>query len=135
MKKLLPLFILTILISSAYSQQTTLSFCAGIDNERCAFNNTKFITSPDSTIAKIFMMVAGDNELPLGSTKLVYKIYQLDKTGAETMINTIEQNIEANWIYAWQSAFFYTPGKYTVKVYSDTNRLLNNKSFELIDKL
>ncbi len=133
MKNFFTLLAITISCTLAYSQ-TTLSFCAGIDNERCAFNNTKFISVPDSSTAKIFMMVSGNSDLTLASGKLIYKMYSVNKKGEEVYINTLEQSIQPEWIYAWQPAFFNTPGKYTVKVYNDANRLLNSKSFELFDK-
>ena len=127
-------WVLMVVASTLVYSQTTLSFCAGIDNERCAFNNTKFISVPDSSTAKIFMMVSGNNDQTLATGKLIYKLYSVNKKGEETYINTLEQSIQPEWIYAWQPAFFNTPGKYTVKVYNDANRILNTKSFELFDR-
>ncbi|MFN8323159.1 MAG: hypothetical protein U0T74_10925 [Chitinophagales bacterium] len=127
-------WVLMVVASTLVYSQTTLSFCAGIDNERCAFNNTKFISVPDSSTAKIFMMVSGNNDQTLATGKLIYKLYSVNKKGEETYINTLEQSIQPEWIYAWQPAFFNTPGKYTVTVYNDANRILNTKSFELFDR-
>ena len=127
-------WVLMVVASTLVYSQTTLSFCAGIDNERCAFNNTKFISVPDSSTAKIFMMVSGNNDQTLATGKLIYKLYSVNKKGEEVYINTLEQSIQPEWIYAWQPAFFNTPGKYIVKVYNDANRILNTKSFELFDR-
>lgn len=122
-----------ICISVAHGQ-TSLKFCTGVDNYKCQFNNTKFITSPDSTTAKIYMMVSGANDVPLGTTKLVYKIYNIDAKGNELYMATLDQEMKPDWVFAWYPYTFNTPGKYEVKIYNDVTEMLSTKSFELFDK-
>lgn len=133
MKKIFTAVIMQSLFFAVYSQ-TTLSFCTGVDNSKCQFNNTKFITTPDSTTARIFMMVSGANDIPLGTTKLVYKIYNIDKKGNELYMATLDQEMKPDWVFAWYPYTFNTPGKYEVKIYNDATEMLSTKSFELFDK-
>ncbi len=133
MKKVFALFIMLVCINAVHSQ-TSLKFCTGVDNYKCQFNNTKFITSPDSTTAKIYMMVSGANDVPLGTTKLVYKIYNIDAKGNELYMATLDQEMKPDWVFAWYPYTFNTPGKYEVKIYNDASEMLSTKSFELFDK-
>ena len=112
--------------------QTTLSFCASVEKDGyCAFYNTKFITSPDSVTGKIYMLLRNPNGI--GQKHVVYKIYNVDKEANETLLSTIEQNMEPDWIYAWQTGTFKSPGKYRVMVYTDGDELISNKSFEFFN--
>lgn len=133
MKKIFALVTMVICVGVVHSQ-TSLKFCTGIDNSKCQFNNTKFITSPDSTTAKIYMMVSGANDIPLGTTKLVYKIYNIDAKGNELYMATLDQEMKPDWVFAWYPYTFNTPGKYEVKIYNDAAEMLSTKSFELFDK-
>lgn len=130
--KTLALLLSLTFISLFLSAQTTLSFCTSVEGDGyCAFNNTKFITSSDSATGRLYMLLRNSNGI--GQTHVTYKIFSVDKEGVETYQNAIEQNMEAQWLYAWQIGFFKTPGKFKVKVMSDDNKTICSKSFELYD--
>lgn len=129
MKKPLTIIALLFFITSAYSQ-TTLSFCTHVqDNGYCTFDNNKFITTPDSTTGRIFMKI--NSSIALG-TKLIYKIYKVDKNAEEKFSQLLDQNIQADWFMAWEPFNFATNTKYNIKVFNDANNMICSKSFELI---
>lgn len=129
MKKLISLFVLALTAGALYSQ-ATISFCTYVDMQGyCAFNNNKFITTPDSTNGRIFIKI-NSNE-PLGS-KLVYKIFSVDKAGEEKQTNSFEQAINADWYSAWQPYVFATNASYKVQVFNDADKMISSKTFELI---
>jgi hypothetical protein len=129
MKKPLTIIALLFFIASAYSQ-TTLSFCTHVqDNGYCAFDNNKFITTPDSTTGRIFMKI--NSTITLG-TKLTYKIYKVDKNGEEKFSQLVDQSIQPDWMMAWEPYTFATNAKYTIKVFNDADKMICSKSFELI---
>ncbi len=111
--------------------QTTLSFCAAMRDENCVFNNTKFISSPDSSTAEITMLVR--NASGLSTSNLNYKLYVLNGKGEEIFLKNIPQKAQAEWVYAWQANTFKSPGKYKVRVYNDKEEQVCSKSFELFD--
>lgn len=128
------IFVISLLLTLAamlVRGQTTLSFCAAMRDENCVFNNTKFITSPDSTFAEILMLVR--NAEGLGSSTFNYKMFAVDDKGVESLVGSVEQKCEPSWIYAWQSKRFKTPGRYKVRVYDSTEKQVCSKSFELFD--
>jgi hypothetical protein len=128
------LLIFSFLITATYftKAQTTLSFCTSVEKDGyCAFYNTKFITSPDSSTGRIYMLLR--NPSGIRQKHVTYHIFTLDKNGTETLINKIEQSMEPDWIYAWQTGTFQSPGKYRIKVFTDAGQLLCNKSFELFN--
>ena len=132
MKKIIPAFIL--LLGSALAHgQTSLSFCTFVNasNQECVFDNDKFITSPDSTHARLFMMLRG-NEV-FGTVKVVYKVFAIDRFGKEVFKFDVNQDVETAWMNAWQPAIFATPGKYMVKVYRDSTHIITSKGFEFFN--
>ena len=131
MKKIIALLVLTLSISSIYCQ-TTLRFCAAVspDNGYCVFNNTKFISPPDSTSERIYMHIK--NPKGLSSSKVTFKIFSVGKKGEETFSHSMVQNIKPHWDSSWQNGMFNSPGTYLIKVYNDVDLLICSKSFELI---
>jgi hypothetical protein len=115
-----------------YSQYN-LSFCTFVNsaNQECVFNNTKFITSPDSAHARIYMMLRGGQIF--GTEHLTFKIYGVDRFDKEVYLNTITQDVHADWMNAWQPAQFNTPGKYMVKVFKDDSTMITSRSFEFFN--
>ncbi|MCW3126982.1 MAG: hypothetical protein JWO03_2640 [Bacteroidetes bacterium] len=113
--------------------QTTLSFCTFVNatNQECVFDNTKFITSPDSTHAKLFLMLRG-NEV-FGTTHLIYKIYAIDRFEKEVFLFEVGQEVESIWMNAWQPVVFNTPSKYMVKVFRDPTHLIVSRGFEFFN--
>lgn len=128
-KKALTFIALLFFKATAYSQ-TTLSFCTHIgDNGYCAFDNNKFITTPDSTTGRIFMKI--NSTVTLG-TKLTYKIYTVGKNLEEKFSKSVDQSIQADWLMAWEPYVFATGAKYNVKIFNDADKMICSKSFELI---
>ena len=129
MKKIIIAVMIMVFATSVFSQ-TTISFCTYIDADGyCAFNNNKFITTPDSTTGKIFMKVGGTSGL---GTKLVYKIFTVDKKGIEKLTMSLDQSIKQDWFFAWMPYIFPTNIKYKVQVFNDADKMICSKSFELI---
>ena len=128
-KKTLTITALLFFIATAYSQ-TTLSFCTHVqDNGYCAFDNNKFITTPDSATGRIFMKI--NSTLSLG-TKLTYKIYTVGKNAEEKFSKSVDQTIQPDWMMAWEPYVFATGAKYNVKIFNDADKMICSKSFELI---
>jgi hypothetical protein len=111
--------------------QTQLSFCGAVNDGNCTFNNTKFITSLDSLTGTVYMLVKNANGL--SASKLTYKVFAVDNAGTEKLLDSLEQDIEANWIYAWKTATVPTPGKYKVRVYDETGKMVSTKGFDFYD--
>ena len=132
MKKIIPALLFLIFCTCAYSQ-TALSFCTFVNatNQECVFDNEKFITSPDSTHARLFMLLRGNE--PFGTVKMIYKVYAIDRFGKEVFLFDINQEVETAWMNAWQPAMFNSPGKYMVKVYKDTEHMIASKGFEFFN--
>jgi hypothetical protein len=112
--------------------QTTLSFCTAVEQDGyCAFYNDKFITSPDSSFGRVYLLLRNPNGV--GVTHATFKIYELDKEGKETYQNSLDQTLETDWVYAWKIGFFKSPGKFRVKVENDAGEIICGKSFELFN--
>ena len=91
-------------VSVTYSQ-TTLSFCASVEKDGyCAFDNTKFITSPDSEEGRIYLLLR--NKDGIGLTHATFKLFTIDKEGKETFMTSLDQDLSTDWIYAWKIGFF-----------------------------
>jgi len=97
-------------------------------NQECIFENTKFITTRDSTKARIFMLLRSAQVY--GTSKLIFKIYGIDRFDKEVFLFDITQEVKEEWMNSWQPASFTTPGKYMVKVYKEDNTLITSRGFE-----
>jgi hypothetical protein len=129
MKKITLIAIITFFATGLFSQ-TSLIFCTVVSPEGyCVLNNTKFISSPDSSKALIYMKVMNPKGLP--TSKLVYKVYNVGAKGEETYYDTFEQHIQNGWDASWQPDRFPSPGKYMVRIFDETSQELCHKSFEL----
>jgi hypothetical protein len=113
--------------------QSLLSFCTFVNNptQECIFDNTKFITTPDSTHGRIFMMLKSSQAF--GTAKLTFKVFGIDRFGNEVLVNTIVQDVQPEWLSAWQPGVFTSPGKYMVKVYKEDGTLINSRGFEFFN--
>ena len=134
MKRICGLVILTIFAFAGRSQ-TSLSFCTFVNNQNseCIFDNTKFITTPDSTHATLFLMLRSNSVF--GTDLITYKIYSLDHSGKEIFLRSVTQTVQGDWMNAWQPSSFVSPGKYFIKVYSDAAGLnmITSRGFELFN--
>ena len=72
------------------------------------------------------------SESVIGSSKVFFKIFSVNKNGEEKLENTLEQRIEPNWTMSWMPYLFASPSKFNVKVFNAENQLLCAKSLELI---
>lgn len=117
---------------SAYSQNAALTFCTHVNSptQECVFENTKFITTPDSTHAKLFMFFHG--RVPIGAGRLTYKVYAIDRFGNEVFLRDVNQDVQAEWLTAWQPDVFTSPGKYMVKVLIGTQEMVS-RGFEFFN--
>ncbi len=111
--------------------QSKLSICAGVDGEgNCYLNNTKFITSPGKADGLFFMMV--NNKNGLNTNSIDFKIYDVNAKGEESLTRSVRQDIGRDWIFAWKSELFNSPGKYSVEITDGNGLLLDKKTFELM---
>ena len=132
MKKIIATLAMFLCLYNIYSQ-TTVSFCASVDpNGYCIFNNNKFFLSPDSTSQKIFMEVKSANTFA-GINKIVFKIYSVSKSGVEKYESMADQEVHADWMFAWVPHIFPSAGKYNVKIYNDQDQLICSKALEIFD--
>jgi hypothetical protein len=113
--------------------QSELSFCTFVSYQpqEFVFENTKFITTPDSTHARLFMIIRSHEEFD--TTRLTFQIFVIDRFGNEVYFNTVREDVKATWAIAWQPALFTTPGRYMVKVYGCDNNLIATRSLELFN--
>ena len=112
---------LFILWSAAGSAQTSLKFCQETDQDgKCKKQASEFTISKDGGTITFELK----SHEPLGTTKVLYKIFKLSDNGKAAFNNTIEQNVQEQWNYAWEEAVFYDPGTYKVMVYDNTDNLL-----------
>lgn len=133
MKKIIGLCLVLITSLGTAFGQVSLDFCASVESTgACNFNNVKFITSPDSTKGKVFMEVKSTGVEPIGAAMVLFKIYKVSKTGEEKFETMLQQNIKPDWLYAWMPYTFDSPGKFNVKIYNESDKLLCSKTFELI---
>lgn len=121
-------------VSASAHSQALLSFCTFVNNtsQECVFENTKFITTPDSTHGRLFMLLRSAQ--PYGTSKLSFKVYGIDRFGAELYLRTVTQDVEPNWQNSWQPSVFTSPGKYMIKVYKgDSDTLITTRGFEFFN--
>lgn len=112
---------LFVLWSAAGSAQTTLKFCVETDKDgKCKKQASEFTISKDGGTI-IFEL---KSPAPLGTSKVLYKIFKLSDNGKAVFNNTIEQDVQEKWNYAWEEAVFYDPGTYKVMAYDNTDNLL-----------
>ena len=129
MRKLVTVLLFTCCMPSLYSQ-AVLTFCTYVEQGgHCIFDNKKFITSPDSASGRIFMEVKSTDAL---GAKLTYKIFSVGKNSEEKLVQSLDQNLQADWMMAWEPYVFPTNTKYSVKVYNEANIVICSKSFELV---
>ena len=113
--------------------QSELSFCTFVSNQtqECVFENTKFITTPDSTHARLFMILRSNETFD--TTRLTFQIFSIDRFGNEVFFSTVPEDVQATWRTAWQPTLFTTPGKYIVKVYGCDNNMITTRRLELFN--
>jgi hypothetical protein len=131
MKIIIGALLMICCIATSYSQ-SMLSFCTAVDPQSgyCVFDNTKFISSPDSTVARIYIKIS--NPKGFDSDTITFKIFSVGKEGEETFSHSLIQKIETGWDMCWQNEKFNSPGTYLIKVYNKEGLLICSRSFELI---
>ena len=113
--------------------QSQLMFCTYVNSatQECVFENTKFITTPDSTHAKLFMFLRSAQVF--GTDKLTFKIYGIDRFDKELYLYSLTQEVQPDWQNSWQPSTFTSPGKYMVKVYKADTILIAGRGFEFFN--
>lgn len=125
------LFSIAILFSINGQAQSKLSICAGVDGEgNCYLTNSKYITSPGKDDGLFFMMVS--NQSGLNTSGIDFRVYTINSNGEETLSKSVRQEVGGDWVFAWKSEMFASPGKYSVEVLDNNGNKLDKKSFELI---
>jgi hypothetical protein len=132
MKKfLLSVCVFVLAICSSGHAQSKLSICAGVNEEgNCFLTNSKYITSPGKEDGLFFMMVS--NQQGLNTSAIDFKVYTVNKTGEETLAKSMRQEVGADWVFAWKSEMFVSPGKYSVVIFDNNGNQLDKKLFELV---
>lgn len=126
-------FILTCLTLFCFinaKSQATVRFCATVyQNGECVMQNTKFFSSQDSITQKVSMLAA--NQQGFGTDSLFFEMSSIDKNGVEKFYSSLSQGVENDWIYAWKTVYFETPGRYVVRVLNRKKQVQSQGTFEL----
>lgn len=72
------------------------------------------------------------SQVPFGAGRLTYKVYAIDRFGKEVFLRDIYQDVQPEWLSAWQPDFFTSPGKYVVKVMIGAQEMVSG-SFEFFN--
>ena len=125
------LSVCALVLCTSVSAQSKLLICAGVNEEgNCFLNNSKYITSPGKEDGLFFMMVSSQNGL--NTSAVDFKVYTINKSGEETLTKTMRQEVGADWVFAWKSEMFASPGKYSVVIFDNNGNQLDKQLFELI---
>jgi hypothetical protein len=114
--------------------QTSLKFCVQVDTltGNCAKPTNEFGVSKDG--GTISMRLGNDSTFQTSHVR--YKIYFVDATGNEALSQTLEQNVQPQWTYAWQDIVFYNSGLYKVMAYSvinDSETFINSAVLKILE--
>jgi hypothetical protein len=121
---------LGLVFQNELAAQSKLSVCAGIDGEgNCYLSNSKFITSPGKEDGVFFLMV--NNAGGLNTNAIDFRISSVNNKGEEILMRSVRQEIGADWIFAWKSELFNSPGIYSVSIFDANGLQLDKKMFEL----
>jgi len=130
-KFIISIAVFALAICSNLNAQSKLSICAGVNEEgNCFLTNSKYITSPGKEDGLFFMMVS--NQKGLNTSAIDFKVFTVDKSGEETLAKTMRQEVGADWVFAWKSEMFASPGKYSVVIFDNNGNQLDKQLFELI---
>lgn len=123
------LAVFVILAVSAKSQ-SSIRFCASVNADGgCMLQNNKFFSSPDSLLQKVSLLASNPNGFNTDSLHFVMN--SIDKNGQEKFYSRLDQSVKSDWIYVWQSVYFNSPGRYSVRVLNRQGVLQAVGTFEL----
>jgi len=123
--------VFALMICTNLNAQSKLSICAGVDGDgNCFLSNSKYITSPEKEDGVFYLMVS--NTEGLKTSAIDFKVFNVNKSGEETLSKSMRQEVGADWIFAWKSELFVSPGKYSVAIFDNNGNQLDKKLFELI---
>jgi hypothetical protein len=91
--------------------------------------NNKFFSSPDSLLQKVSLLASNVNGFNTDSLHFVMN--SIDKNGQEKFYSRLDQSVQSDWIYVWQSVYFNSPGRYSVRVFNRQDVLQAIGTFEL----
>lgn len=124
------LIIVLFWLSLSAKSQSTIRFCASVNTDGgCMLQNNKFFSSPDSLLQKVSLLASNPNGFNTDSLHFVMN--SIDKNGQEKFYSRLDQSVKSDWIYVWQSVYFNSPGRYSVRVLNRQDVLQAVGTFEL----
>jgi len=124
------LIIVLFWLSLSAKSQSTIRFCASVNADGgCMLQNNKFFSSPDSLLQKVSLLASNPNGFNTDSLHFVMN--SIDKNGQEKFYSRLDQSVKSDWIYVWQSVYFNSPGRYSVRVLNRQDVLQAVGTFEL----
>ena len=107
---------LFLLLSGRTTFAQTIAFAEDIkpDGQMIGQNASFTIAKGGGTI-KMLVTLKGK----VNSTKVVYKVYRLDAKGNKYLDQTINDNVERQWLWFFTELFIRSPGIYLVELYSE----------------
>ena len=117
-------------LSLSARSQSNIRFCASVNADGgCMMQNNKFFSSPDSLLQKVSLLASNVNGFNTDSLHFVMN--SIDKNGQEKFYSRLDQSVKSDWIYVWQSVYFNSPGRYSVRVLNRQDVLQAVGTFEL----
>ncbi len=108
-------FVIFVSMAIFAKSQSTIRFCASVNADGgCMLQNNKFFSSPDSLLQKVSLLASNPNGFNTDSLHFVMN--SIDKNGQEKFYSRLDQSVKSDWIYVWQSVYFNSPGRYSVRV-------------------
>jgi hypothetical protein len=124
------LFVIFVSMAIFAKSQSTIRFCASVNADGgCMLQNNKFFSSPDSLLQKVSLLASNPNGFNTDSLHFVMN--SIDKNGQEKFYSRLDQSVKSDWIYVWQSVYFNSPGRYSVRVLNRQDVLQAVGTFEL----
>jgi len=124
------LFVIFVSMAIFAKSQSTIRFCASVNADGgCMLQNNKFLSSPDSLLQKVSLLASNPNGFNTDSLHFVMN--SIDKNGQEKFYSRLDQSVKSDWIYVWQSVYFNSPGRYSVRVLNRQDVLQAVGTFEL----
>jgi hypothetical protein len=71
------------------------------------------------------------NQQGFGTDSIFFEMSSIDKNGVEKFYSSLSQGVENDWIYAWKTVYFESPGRYAVRILNRQKQLQAQGTFEL----
>lgn len=124
------LFVVFVSMAIFAKSQSSIRFCASVNADGgCMMQNNKFFSSPDSLLQKVSLLATNLNGF--NTDTLHFVMNSIDKKGEEKFYARLDQSVKGDWVYVWQSVYFNSPGRYSVRVLNRKEELQAIGTFEL----